>query len=872
MLLDVFYSTDSNFKGDLFVRFYKFSGPHDSSLVLSKDLYKCSYKRGINKIKVDFSKVDTYTFCERKFLEVLKRTENIAPGSYKVLLSVRSNNTIIRNEIYLREIDSILSPNSPVRKDINKSLTPKTKFLGIWINRQTNNVKIDGGTALRNRRKKADKATKRRGLRSEQHQKKGKTYNDLFYQDWFAGRYEVNDKEPLAKQIKRTEDLANAPDPTCLTNNELGSPSLFSQYKTLNDKKNNDEMKGTISMTTTSGNSQEQNSGVDNNYYELKTVTEIPIIGIPMQLEGYYTSQDVGRAIKSSYYRLHYDVMKMKDELAKSIRSYNTGYSASSSKLTGAEQIYNSAVSKLEAQRSKLHNKNKKGGNGNGLENELDKEAIEDIDKKIEKYKTLLAQQKNSNYFDSSLVYDKLKKIGDTKDMSYKKMVKNGSGILPENKAKGLLTGVTTIDIGMFPKYTSRYTMSGQMIKGIDLGYDPGFCETGLTVGKTEFVGRDGSLDKYTCYSTKVSIAPIEKQKIGIIYYGYSTDRKLYSADAFFKKVDISSPSFFEPVHIVATTYTGSISKYVTIEGEAATSLRNTDKNLSPLVPQANKMAYHLGGDGKIPGTSISLGLGYDKIGIGFENKTLPMSMVGTEQYKATARTDLLCSLFNVGVEFNRLIQRNFTSTGRNTKWGFDAKTNFKKYPNAAVSYKPYTTFHYYTDTLAIPQRPMFGSVSTGKITYQLKRKEKSWRFSLMYNECKTTMDTTSYSNSTTQGMCMYSDRRLSQSMTIGSMNMAGAQSGQQSTQGKTNFISLCTGYNMSKRITISIGQDIGTASFGLCRLAANGGVTYRPTITPVTIRVAIRYSTYLLSEHEKWKKVYGGSIDIAYRFKAKIR
>jgi hypothetical protein len=878
MMLDVFCSADSAFKGDLFVAFYKYNDAHDSILVLQKKVYKTFYKRGLNKLRVDFSKTDTNTFFEHNFYEILKRTENVAPGSYKVLLTVKKKDSIVKTEVYIREIDSILKPGSPVRKDINKSLTPKSKsFLGMKLKEHTRIGRPSSGggsVSFVRGRTKVDKAAKKRGLKCVYCQKDGTSYTDLYFQDWFAGRYEVKDKEALSEQIKRSEHMANTNDFNSIAKNDLGSPSLISQYKSLNStKKNKEEVKGTISLTTTTANAQEQNSGLNNNYYEVRSVTDVPVMGIPMELDAYYTSQDNGRTVKSSYVRLHYNVAKAKDELFKSLTSYNTKYSASTSKSVGSERIYMAVISKLEGQKRKLQDKGKnRKGNTPGLDHLDEQSEIEEIDKRIEKYKTLLEQQKNTKYFDSSLGYDKTKDLAKAGDLSYKDMAKKGRNMLPDGKEKGFLSGITTIDVGMFPKSESRYTMSGQMIKGGDFGYDLGFCETGITAGKTEFIGRNGSLDKYTCYSTKASFKSFKSQKVSIIYYGYSADRSLYSSDAFFKKVNISAPSFFEPVQVIATTYTGNVSKYVTVEGEVATSMKNTYKAVAPEIQLPEKMAYYFCANGNIPGTPLSLGVAYEKMGRSFENNTLPISLLGTEHYKGTARTELFRSFLTVGVEFNRLIQNSFARSSSNTKWGFDARTNFRKYPNLEISYKPFTTFQSHTDTLGIPQRPMFGSVSTGKVTYQLKRKSQAWRFSLLYTESKTILDTAKYGSSTAQVLCTYSDKRLMYSAGVGYMQLTGTQSSIQSTPAKTKYINLNTSYNLSKKMTVSCGQDFGFAPFGLCRIGVSGAATYRMQKPPVSIRLSTRYNTYLRSETESWREVYGCTLDIGYRFKAKMK
>ena len=204
LLLDVFYTTDSTFTGILQVKFFKYNSDNDSTLVLNKKNLKIVFKKEVNKTRIDFSKTDSNTSYANKFYEILKRTESLPPGSYKVFLTVKDSSKTF-NIAYLHEIDSALSPNSPVRSDINKSLTPKSRsFLGMRLKKAADHAGSSGaGAAMMNARNKVDRAAKKRGLTSVHYEKNNKSYVDLFYQDWFAGRYEVRNNEPLSKQVSQ---------------------------------------------------------------------------------------------------------------------------------------------------------------------------------------------------------------------------------------------------------------------------------------------------------------------------------------------------------------------------------------------------------------------------------------------------------------------------------------------------------------------------------------------------------------------------------------------------------------------------------------------------------------------------------------------
>jgi hypothetical protein len=894
MFLDVFYSADSLFSGMLEVQYFQYNNNGDSLLVLHRQNAKTVFKKGVGKVRINFSKTDSNTSYAQKSYEILKRTGRVPPGLYKIYLSLKDSSRIYTT-VYMEDVDTMLSAKSPVRQDINHSLmAPSKSFFGRLLKSKADKVTSSGaGNALSNAKTKVDKATKKRGLTSVHSEKNGKSYIDLYYQDWFAGRYEADSKMPLSNQVRQQEDLGNTNNLNSLTNNDLGHPSLFSQNKSLDkQKKDQDEYHGEIGITTNISTGQEQYSGVDNNYYEVRGRSELPINKIPVEVEGLYTSQDARRQIKSSYFRVHYDIEKVKSALEQNVKSYNTKYSETKSKSIGMEQVYGSALNSLEGQKARLQNeiasqtdtKNLKptdAGLADSKEVTMDttekqqfeekRRKVDELDKKIERYKILLAQEKNTNYFDSAIVFRKTKAIT-SHDMSYKQLAKRSSELLPDGKAKSFMTGITTMDAGMFPKSESKYTMSGQMMKGVDFGYDLGFCEAGLTAGKTQYVGRDGSLDQYTCYSGKASFKLVKGQKMSFIYYGYSPDRTIFAGNDFYKNVNISAPSFFQPVHVLSGNYAGAISKYLTFSSEVATSIRQSEKMNIPVIPQSEKMAYHINMEGNVPNTPVTLEGAYDKTGKGFENNTLPISLSGTEQYKATGRADLFQAFLTLGVEYNLLRQANFASRGSNTKWGFDVKTNSKRYPNFALSYKPFTTFHSYTDTLNVPQRPLIGSVWTGKASYQIRKHKRSLRFQCLYNSTMTTMDTTNYGSKLMQFTTIYANHVLTTSITAGQMALSGTNLATlpTPTPNKTSFLTLMGSYAFGKKLSITGGQDFGAAVFGLCRYSVNGGFVYRFEKIPFTMRINARFNDYKLNPVDGWKRIYNGSIDVAYRFKMK--
>lgn len=615
---DIYYSSRQSFKGAFTLICYKYSNDLDSTIVFKKMVLHQIFKKGVATIRLDYSTYDDFTYFLPKFYEVVKKTELIPAGVYKIYIDIKSDSAEY-NTVILRSIDSLLTPGSPLRRDINKALAPPDKsFMGIHLNKVTrqNAATANGSKLMGRAQHRLDKVYAQRGLTPVVSEHNGKKCTDLFYEGWFVGRYEIKENENALRQIEAQHAAVTKGLVPATPSITSSPPSMFSQMKELNKAKKDDkETTGEIGMTTSLSNGQEQYAATDNNYMELRGRIETYMMDMPVVVEGMYTTQDAHRAAKASYINVHYDLEKSKAELSNSINSYNRQFSDQASKMKNGDQFYQVALNNLTGEKARMESEIRKetGITGTGslpgmdtayirqkidsnirsksdtgaLKQKIDSNSqadtntsgksalnkadsvkaaamskelsmkdssdraykrvmakyqrIEKIEAQLVKYKMLMAQNKNTAYFDSVLAYNKTKELG-SKDPSYKQMAQQGAKLLPDGQAKSFIAGLTNFDAGIFPKDVSKYTMSGQTIKGADMGYDFGFCEAGVTVGKTEYIGRDGNLDKYTCYSARTSFKPLTGQKVSVIYYGYTPSRQMLN-DQFFKNSDETDPS-----------------------------------------------------------------------------------------------------------------------------------------------------------------------------------------------------------------------------------------------------------------------------------------------------------------------------------------
>ena len=915
--IELYYQADTGFTGSLFLACYILE-EKDSSLVYKARNASEVFKHGVGTIKLELSGTDS-AWIDPDLAAILRTTDAMPAGEYHTLLTIIKGGDTSTHS-FLVFADSSLAVQSKAREALQDVYAPEKKIsvLGVNLGGGMQGAPVRNAKNIVNRStKKLNRMFKAKGLTTVQ---RGE-YIDIYYKDWFVGYYQLDLDGSVVGTINRERQQLSS-NAAGLARNELTNiRSIFTQAKELNKKnKEQREVSGEIRLTGNMSNGQEENSANENNYYEINGMVEVPVMGIPVSLEGYYTSQDRNRQAKAGYFRIHYDTEKAKEELLKLVNGYKSSYENTVAKGKGLEGVYQSYLSRLSAEKGKLLTELKKetgisnagynldtaalrtqltdslnrklNDSSNTAASSLNKtadnakkvadsvnavyeqamskyEKIERLQQDINKYQKLLHQYKTTTFFDSSLSYDNIKDLDDVEDLSYKELARKAETLLPEGKVKSFITGLTHFDAGIFNKEVSSYTLSGQTIKGLDAGYDLGFCQTSFTVGRIEYAGRDGSLDRYTGYSGRVSFKPGKKQKASIVYYGYTPSKKMLHEDTFFDDVDVSMPSFQSPVHIVSVSMAGSVKNNINYESEMATSFRGAGDRVNSGNSITDRMAYHVKVDGDIPNTSIMVDVGYEHVGKDFENNSAPVNLSGIDRYHIGGKGLFFKNFLTLGVEYNYLEQQSFSGKGGNTKWGFEIRTHSKRYPSVSLSYKPFSTFRSYADTLDIPQRPLIGEVWTGKASYQVKKKDYSIRFMAVYNKNASTMDTMNMSANMAQFNCIYLKGKL-----MGAITLGNTTTGSNSADGlhrDVNFAALNAGYSLNTQWTVSGGVDGGLADFGLTKYGGNAGAGYTFKKVPLAIRGNIRYSTYRLQEDQEWKQLTGGTIDLSWRFRFKM-
>jgi len=908
----------------------------DSTLLYRNQYGPHKIKKGVTTVRVPFQGPYARPYLQPAFSGVLRQTGLVPPGSYRIYVIVTSGPDTAFTRSFSYERDSLLDINSSLRKGVNRLLQPLSST-GLFSSRANapGRALDNAAQAFERNRFRLERYFRKKNLVSRQYQSAGREVIDLYYEETFVGRYEMPSASAPEDVLKQQQESLDQHMGSFARNNLGDYQSLQSQFRELRKgSREHSELTGELALTANASNGQEPNSEQDNNYYEARGSLEFPLFDIPVSLSGYYTTQDRNRQAKSSYIHFRYDAEKAKEQLLKLIGSYNKRYEQTLAQGGSYDMIYGQMLQQLQSQKNQIQGQLRRqlslpeadfssfseaqlkaavaakaaeqkdklqdsllgrvSGSDAGRELQsgmqkaqqakADAEAayakvleqyrkLQELEARIRKYQDLLEQYRNTSHYDSLLAYSKLKDIRNMDQASYKELAGKASGLLPEGKAKSLISGLINFDAGIFPKYVSDYTLSGQMLKGLDVGYDIGVAEIGGSYGKTQYIDRAGQVEDYKSYSGRVRFKPMLGQQLGLVYFGYSPGKKLLGDNDFFKDESVSLPSFRNPVHILSATYNGTLSKFLSLGGEIATSNKPAQsEEAAGQVSFSDKSAYNIRLSGNIPFLNLNVDAGYEHAGRAFENNTLPVIMAGTRRFRVKGRGDLFRSFLTLGIEYNYMLQQSFYSKGNNARWGFDIATHSKRYPSLAFSYKPFSTFRSYNDTLNIEQKPLLGEVWTGKATYQIKKLSRALRFSLIYNRNNSTMDTVQYGSTLIQFSTIYSRKTTMLSLNLGSTDIRTDYIPvAYPAFNQSRFISLSAGGMVMPQLMVSGGGDMAGTAMGISRYGCFAGSTYSFRALPVTIRAGFRYSSYRLEEAAGWKQLYSGSLELAWRFRAKL-
>ena len=884
-------------------------------------------KAGLGYVDLPYSKADSLHKTQSDFFDVLQKFKMVPAGDYKTIVEIYTPHQpkqLLLRHVALQSVDSTLAFSSGLRTALNKAVEiPSYTALSNGLrSKHKHSDAVSDVQALNLEQRLSRKLRQYKGLVLRNVLVNGQYFTEAYYKNFFLGRYALAAITALHERgQKEAQQLSN--NTASLVTNELdGFRSVGAQLKELNaQRKTATQMKGFVDVNTYTASTVDPQSSIDPNYTEVLANVDVDLMGFPVNLEGFYTSQDAHRQSKASYFRFHYDVQTAKDKLQKVISGYKSKLNETVAKGQGLENIYGNYAKGLDVQKNQLLQSlqkdygiapqnvlNSKGDLNKMFDsvsqkasstldtampnqsiaqkaatvqaeeqriNERKAKALQhkkDIEEKYKrivalqqqalKYYQLLEQYKKQNYIDSALNYKKMVAIDENGDPSFKEMSKAAAGILPEGKLKKFTTGLTHLDAGIINKYESSYTMAGQNLKGMSMGYDLGICKTGITAGATEYANRTGGVDHYNTLLLSVNNKGAKQHKFGFLYNVITPSNSMQLDRNFIGDKGIQYPSFRTPTQIASIVYDGRFGKVLIAHSEWASSYKSGQTSIIDIAHAAFNQQL----DVLIPKTSIAFKGAWEHLGAAFENNTLPYVRSGTERYTLGTNLDLFRSFLSLKLDYNMMLQQNFSSTGINKKWGFDVRTHSKRYPSLNLSYKPFSTFRSYADTFQVVHRPIQGAVWSLRANYQFKRLKQVHRFTMMYNRNTSSSDSAQYNSSTAQIAYVYTRPSLSLNVSVSRIELpvnfvdgTGVISSYITSVGFTSSV--------GKQLNVSIAPDISICTWGLQRIAATTGLNYKMNKLPLSFRIMLRYADYKLNQSTDPVRVYAGQLGMHWYF-----
>lgn len=845
-------------------------------------------KSGIHRSVLNIERNDKANYIDYAWLEAVKQYNQLPVGNYRFQLIIKELKTgmLKYSGTFEWQSDSTMPAHSGV---LNKLFDGKASKLNVLNQpKRLSQDLIQKSTKYTRRRAKQIK-----GIQTQEVQRDGMTYTAIYYKSWFLGYVQQLDISSMqASAVNRRQLLKN--NPASLMQTDLPQfSSVGSQFRNVDAKNREEEtITSNIDIIGNFSTNQEPGSQQDNNFQEYRADLRATVADIPISIQGYYNSQDQHRKAKASFIRVSYDVDKQKENLRKSTSAYTSMYEYTIAKGSGTVGLAQAAIQTLTNQlltqkqqfyasyRIKDTDLKLSDGSVDKLSTSDSNAArfyqnnkediqhryqqIQHTEAQLSKTRALLEQYQHAQYFDSAMNYSRIVNTTSTNDYSYKSLAKAASNILPDTKVKTFIAGLTKLNAGMLQEQASSYTLSGQTMKGLSIGYDFDLFKFSFSGGKTEYISRAGTVDKYNSYLFKVDMKSVLKQKTSLMYYLYSPTKQILD-DNNFLKTDVSVPNFQQPVHIISLAQSGQITKGLLLETEAAVSYRNNGSQ-----PDWKHTALKTAAEYELPSTDIRLKGQWEHIGKSFENNTLPYTRAGIEHYTLSAENSFFKSMLKIGVQFDQLKQGGFNSTGYNRRWGFNIQTKSKQYPNIYISYKPFSTFRRNDDTLNISQRPVFGSVWIARTTYQFRRQSMYHRFMLTYNRNQSVMDTVDYLSGTLQLGYYLNDKKYALQAVTGWTNQPVYMAGGLKSQQDVVFFSIGGSRQLGKQLSCGIGEEIGVADFGLQRITTNINIRYRFMKLPITFYTVCRYSSIRANVQATSTEIWYGQIGVNCRLQTK--
>jgi hypothetical protein len=925
---DIFYTLDADKEVAIEIEWYHCGVDCQKVIFAQSKPVRLSASK--NKLCLDYDKEWQKLILLPSFNRSIQVTNGLLPpGNYHCNVTIIAQNDTLSSLTFKKKIDSLIVSSTAFHTEIlslfRDAKLSQEKFVSGHNVSVLNEQRDQISRQIPKSKRKLEKYLGKKSILFTSTSSDNEEILSFYHEEFFLGVMKFNKESSVSNLLNNNKRKLQAFSYEVANSGLESIETLHSQFRKMEALQQSDnELVGDLYFSGNASNGQEPNAQQENQYYELGADLQFPVFGIPVQVTGFYTSQDKNRTVKASHFKLSYDASKAKEQLAELIGAFSNEYDKAKSKSASYGMVYQQYLHTLKNQRDGIlrgMNSATKEDYASLTEDNLKQllaEKLRDIEVKAKeradssdnlaeakayadslklqvthKYEQALAQyrklkeyeEKISHYsslldqyakmvqYDSIMTYSKVKDLKEIESMSAKDMAYKAGAVLPEGKYKTFLTGLTNLDVGMLNNYVSEYTQSGQMMKGIDLGYDIRIANIGASFGNTDYIGRSGDIEKYKVLGLRSIFKPIGKQNIGLIYYNYAPSKNMFKDTSFFKPDYFSISSFDKPTHILSLIYNGEIGKAIRTVGEYAFSnqKKEIESGINGISNLLLRSAYNFGIEASVPTLNLNVNGAFEYVGKEFENNTMPVLMAGIQRLKIGGEGVFFNSCLKLALDYNYLIQHNFTHTGRNSKWGFTAATQSKRYPSLSLSYKPFSTFRTFDDTLQIQQKPVLGEVLTGKLTYQIKRKSYSLRFSLIGNKNNSIVDTMKYGSTMLQLSTIYtrSKTQLSGNLAYASINTSMKEILLPAFNNSLNF-GLGVTQNF-KQVLFGANVDLGVNEGGLCKYGLGASAAYRFVNQPLSLRANCRIMQFKMNPGETWSNLTFANITANWQLKMKI-
>ena len=652
---------------------------------------------------------------------------------------------------------------------------------------------------------------------------------------------------------------------------------LSASRRTNSGASENKDIRGNLNVQYNYSNQQEVYSDFRNEYYDVAGTVNMPVMGIPVTVDGYYTRQDKYRTLKSSYINVSFDKETYLRQMEEANRNFRSAYTATTVDNMMYGDYYKTLVRQLQKEKADYIATLKRTVTDTLEKAYLDKiqhrlpdtstqeyteqynafrnkyrdaaQRLEDIDHKIEKAGLLAEQLKKKKYIDSVEVFSRFRKedIGNMDSRDYMSVLEH---TFPDNKMLSRLKRLNGFNIGGFSNHVSQYTNPGQMTRGGSLSYDLDYVDVAVSLGRMDLVDFAGEKERLNAGSVQVLSRKLKHQQLGLIYYYAGSAGSAGKKDAGTGEGPGKQPAD----NIYTMVYRLNL-PVLELSSEYAYS-DHKPSGAAPATGIFGRTAFNMQAAARIWQEKIRLSGIYEYTGKDFRNRSLYYNIRGLGRYQLKLSTFWFRNAVKADVEYNVLQNVRELGTGTNRKYGFELQTISRRYPRVKISYKPFTAFNTVQDTVSNFSYTLLGNVFLAQADYQYKRKQTVMSAGLQYNRSYSELDTVQYSSSIWSFHYNVAHNRVFASMNAGrSFIASNIINPMQLLMNNSTFAMLQATYQLFPHVAVGGGWNGGWNRGAMTRYGGRVSISATHRKTGCTLYLNGAYTRYNITG--QWEDIY---------------